>query len=302
MFGYVRPPIDDLPKEEAERFRRMYCGLCHTLGKRYGAAARFILNYDLTYLAIFLSLPEEGMLQQGRCIVSPLKKRDYLFSSEALELAADESVILAYWQMQDGIEDHDLLHGLKYRGTAAVLESAYRKAAKTRPEFDAVTRRQLQTLRALEQENCASIDRAADAFAQLLGGAAAEIADPLRRRILEQLLYHLGRWIYLIDAADDLKEDAQNGNYNPVALRYDLKNGEWTADARKEFVNTLDHSVHMMTTAFELWDFGEWTPILEMTLYNGLFRVGKAVLDGTYRPMSRGEDRKKRKKNGEDSA
>lgn len=302
MFGYVRPPIDDLPKEEAERFRRMYCGLCHTLGKRYGTAARFILNYDLTYLAIFLSEPEEGGLRQGRCIVSPLKKKEYLFSSEALELAADESVILAYWQMQDGIEDHDLLHGLKYRSAATVLESAYRKAAQIRPEFDAVTRRQLQILRDLEHENCASIDRAADAFAQLLSGAAAEIADPLRRRILEQLFYHLGRWIYLIDAADDLRNDAQNGNYNPVALRYALKSGEWTADARKEFVVTLDHSIHMMTTAFELWDFGEWTPILEMTLYNGLFRVGKAVLDGTYRPMSRGEDRKKRRKNGEDSA
>ena len=38
-----------------ERFRRMYCGLCHTLSRRYGQAARFILNYDFTYLAILLS-------------------------------------------------------------------------------------------------------------------------------------------------------------------------------------------------------------------------------------------------------
>jgi hypothetical protein len=105
-----------------------------------------------------------------------------------------------------------------------------------------------------------------------------------------------------VDAADDLKEDAANGNYNPVALRYGLMDGTWTTRSREEFVVTLDHSVHMMTTAFELWDFGIWTPILETTLYNGLFRVGKAVLDGTYRPMLRGEDRKKRKKNGEDGA
>ena len=115
------------------------------------------------------------------------------------------------------------------------------------------------------------------------------------------MLYHLGRWVYLMDAADDLKEDAQSGNYNPVALRFGLKDGEWTPEARREFAATLDHSIHMMTTAFELWDFGVWTEILEKTLYNGLFRVGKAVLDGTYRPLSRGEDRKKHK-NGEDSA
>ena len=59
MFGYVRPPLDQLTEEERERFRRMYCGLCHTLRRRYGLPARFILNYDFTYLAILLSAPEE---------------------------------------------------------------------------------------------------------------------------------------------------------------------------------------------------------------------------------------------------
>ena len=145
------------------------------------------------------------------------------------------------------------------------------------------------------------MDQAADAFAALLAGAAEEVEDPVRRRVLGQLLYHLGRWVYLVDAADDLKQDARSGNYNPVALRFGLTDGQWTAQSRHEFATTLDHSIHMMTTAFELWDFGVWTPILEKTFYTGLFRVGKAVLDGTYRPMLRGEDRKKRK-NGEDSA
>ena len=58
MFGYVRPPLEDLPPEETERFRQAYCGLCHTLAKRHGLAARFILNYDFTFLAILLSQRE----------------------------------------------------------------------------------------------------------------------------------------------------------------------------------------------------------------------------------------------------
>ena len=69
------------------------------------------------------------------------------------------------------------------------------------------------------------MDRAADSFAVLLSSAAEELTDPVRRRIMEQILYHLGRWIYLIDAADDLKKDAESGNYNPVALRYGLTDG-----------------------------------------------------------------------------
>lgn len=283
MFGYVRPALQNLPEEESERFRAMYCGLCHTLSRRYGQAARFILNYDFTYLAILLSDGTAGETRAARCYTSPVKKRPYLASTTAMELAADESVILVYWQLRDGVADHDRLHGLKYRAGAGILESAYRKAAAYRPDFDAAVRHQLELLSGLEAENVPSMDRAADTFAVLLAGAAGETDDPVRRRILEQLLYHLGRWIYLIDAADDLKKDAESGSYNPVALRYGLTNGEWTAESRREFAVTLDHSIHRMAAAFELWDFGVWTPILESTFYGGLFQVGHAVLDGTYR-------------------
>lgn len=293
MFGYVRPPLQDLPQEETERFRRIYCGLCHTLGQRCGTAARFILNYDFTYLAILLSAGREGARHTARCIAHPVHGRTYLESDAAMETAADESVILAYWQLRDGVADHDWFHSLKYRGLSDLLEPAYRRAAAARPGFDESTRRQLRLLAELEAENCDSLDRAADAFAVLLSGAAQEVDEPVRRRVLEQLLYHLGRWVYLVDAADDLKKDTASGNYNPVALRFGLTDGAWTPEARREFAATLDHSIHMMTTAFELWDFGVWTPILETTLYNGLFRVGKAVLDGTFQAAWRGKDRKK---------
>lgn len=288
MFGYVRPPLQDLSQEEADRFRRMYCGLCHTLGKRYGAAARLILNYDFTYLAILLSEKEEGSAGSKRCVVHPVHPRDFLEESSAMELAADESVILAYWQLRDGVADHDWFHGLKYRSLSAVLESAYRKAAAFRPAFDETVRRQLSLLAELEAENCSSIDRAADAFAVLLGSAAKEVDNPVRQRVLEQILYHLGRWVYLLDAADDLKQDAEEGTYNPVALRYELSGGNWTPEKRQEFAVTLDHSIRMITTSFELWDFGVWTPILETTFYTGLFRTGKAVLDGTFHAIPRG--------------
>ena len=296
MFGYVRPPLQALSETEVERFRRMYCGLCHTLEKRYGQAARFILNYDFTYLAILLSDSEEGSVSSARCYASPLAQRAYLEPSAAMELAADESVILAYWQLRDGVDDHDWFRGLKYRTASAALADAYRKAAAYRPGFDAAVRTQLSRLSELEMESCSSMDMAADAFAALLGSAAQEVADPVRRRVLEQLLYHLGRWVYLVDAADDLKKDAASGNYNPVALRFGLTNGNWTADARREFALSLDQSIRMMATAFELWDFGVWTPILEATIYQGLFQVGKSVLDGTFRTTYRKDERKKRKK------
>lgn len=204
-----------------------------------------------------------------------------------MELAADESVILAYWQLRDGVEDHAWASGLKYRAGARLLESAYKRAAALRPEFDQAVRRQLQLLSALEQAKDPSMDRAADSFAILLSSAAKELMDPVRKRIMEQILYHLGRWIYLIDGADDLKKDAESGNYNPVALRYGLTDGTWTPESRRDFATTLDHSIHQMAAAFELWDFGVWTPVLQSTFYGGLFQVGKAVLDGRFHRPSR---------------
>lgn len=296
MFGYVLPPLGLLTEEEKERFRRHYCGLCHTMGRRYGAVSRWILNYDFTYLAIFLSDGQACDCDCGRCPASPLKRRSFDRGDPGLELAADESVILAWWQMQDGIQDHGFWGGLKYRVFSLLLRGAYQKAAALRPAFDRHTRIQLEKLDALEKEHCASIDAAADTFAELLAFAADSVEDPVYQRILRQMLYHLGRWVYLIDAADDLKRDLKNGSYNPLALRDSLTDGALTAESRREFELTLDHSVHMIAAAYELWDFGVWSEILEKTIYTGLFQIGKAVLDGSFHPGFLGKNYRQQRK------
>lgn len=283
MFGYVRPPLDGLPAADAERFRRAYCGLCHALSRR-GAAARCVLNYDFTLLAILLS-DGEGASEKRRCAVHPVRGRDILSPTDAMELAADESLILAYWQLQDHVSDNGAVRGTPYRAASALLRDAYRKAAADRPDFDGRVRAQLDALRVMERERVPSLDAPADAFASLLRDAARDVGPVARRRVLEQIFYHLGRWVYLIDAADDLKRDAASGNYNPVALRYGLSDGLWTDAARREFSLTLDHSVHSIAAAFELWDFGAWTPLLQRIFYSGLFQVGRAVLDGTFRKV-----------------
>ena len=77
----------------------------------------------------------------------------------------------------------------------------------------------LQALAALEDARCASIDMAAEPFAALMADAAADLTDEKRRRILGQILYQLGRWIYHIDAADDLKKENESANYNPLHYR-----------------------------------------------------------------------------------
>lgn len=282
MFGYVRLPMERLTEEEKERFSAVYCGLCHTLGKRYGLSARFILNYDFAFLVLLLSEPAAPQALHRGCLAHPFKGRSYYVENDALELAADCSVILAWWQLRDGVRDHGALGGAKYRAAASLLSAAYRKARCLRPGFDECTRRHLDKLNELEASGCASMDEAADAFAELLRGISSEVKDPIKARVLEQMLYHLGRWIYLVDAADDLADDFKNGNYNPLINRFSLTEGILPEHAREALVISLDHSIRLIAAAFELWNFGDWGGIIRSVVYEGLFCVGKAVLEGKF--------------------
>ena len=58
MFGYVIANPDALTPEQLARYKGAYCGLCRTLGSRYGKSAQLILNYDFVFLALLLARPE----------------------------------------------------------------------------------------------------------------------------------------------------------------------------------------------------------------------------------------------------
>lgn len=280
MFGYVRPFRPELKCRDFDLYRATYCGLCRCLRRRYGWLAPMLLNFDFTFLALLLWEPEESFTPcRGRCCANPLRKLPMCADSEALDLAADESVILAWWKLRDGVQDEGLFKGLPARVLSVVLGSAYRKAARRQPEFDGTARDCLAELSKLEREGCPSLDRTADAFARLLRSAAPR--EGARGRVLSQMLYHLGRWIYLADARDDLEEDKLAGRYNPVAARY----GSAGDDAALRL--TMDHSLTQMGAALQLGDFGCRTPLLENIVYLGLPLVEKAVFDGTWKDIKK---------------
>ena len=290
MFGYVRPSLHRLSEEGRRRYQALYCGLCHTLGRRCGSLSRLILNYDFTFLAALLSGDTE--IQRRRCIASPLRAKETAFESAALDLAADVSVILTYHKVSDDRIDGGFWRGQACRAIQAALGPAYQRAAVLRPDLDERTRLELDRLHQLEQDRCPSIDAPADTFAQLLQSAAMELEEGTQRRVLEQMLYHLGRWIYLVDAVDDLREDSETGGYNPVALRFGLTGGTMTKEARERVGETLDASIQAMAAAYELWDFGSWSTLVQATVYEGLYCVGHAVMDGTFHITQKRGDKK----------
>ena len=105
MFGYVRAIPDVLPEEEARRYEAVYCGLCMTLGTRYGWTARFILNYDFVFLALLLAPGEAGGCACRTCPAKPWRKKECWTGGASLEAAADESLILTWWKLKDSLRD-----------------------------------------------------------------------------------------------------------------------------------------------------------------------------------------------------
>lgn len=280
MFGYVRPYCPELKCKDYDLYRATYCGLCRCLRRRYGLTASLLLNFDFAFLALLLWEPEERFAPcRGRCHVNPLRTLPMCPDSEALELAAGESVILAWWKLRDTVRDEGFWKGLPARALSWLLRPAYKKAARRCPGFDGTVRGCLEELSALERENCPSLDRTADAFARLLQSAAPREGE--RGRVLFQLLYHLGRWIYLADARDDLEEDKLAGRYNPAAARY----GPEGDDGAMRM--TMDLSLEQVGAALQLGDFGCRRPLLENIVYLGLPLVEQAVFDGTWREIKK---------------
>lgn len=277
MFGYVRPYRPELKCKDFDLYRATYCGLCRAMRRRHGPLAPMFLNYDFTFLTLLLWQAEEiAPLCRGRCHANLLIKKPMCQDAPALDQAADESVILAYWKLRDSVADDGPVGGLPARGLLLLLGRAYRRAARYRPRFDEAVRTHLSDLSDLEREGCPSIDRTADAFAQILRAAAPEAGDEIQVRALGELLYHLGRWIYLVDARDDLLRDGQTGSYNPLLLRYGQQ-GDDEALAR-----TLDHSLNLARSAYHLGQFGCRSAIIENILYLGLPLVQRSVFDGSW--------------------
>jgi hypothetical protein len=283
MFGYIRPLASELKVREFEQFKACYCGLCHSLGKEYGVPARFILNYDFVFLTM-LMWDKEAVCKIGlkRCAVSPCRKKCVCISENEFEVSSGLSLILAYWKLNDTVSDEKFFKSMLARAGKFFLKSSYKKAANKFPEFAKCVYEKIEELNAYENSGERSLDKTADTFASILSGAADTVQDINRQRTLRQILYHVGRWIYIIDAIHDLEEDMKNKRYNPIAARFELIDSELTADDKALLDITLSHSENIAISAFGLLENGPWLEIIKNILYLGMGDVRQRVLEGRF--------------------
>lgn len=217
MFGYIVVNKPEMKFREFAQYQSYYCGLCKSLKQKYGAIGQLTLSYDMTFLAMLLTglYEPETHFEAQRCVAHPFEKhptRTNVFT----EYAADVNMLLTYYKCKDDWADEKKLGKYLF---AAILRKKNNKIAKDYPEKALTIYENLEKIHECEKTGDVAIDRISGYFGKIMAELFVyqedEWADSLRR-----IGFYLGKFIYLMDAYDDIEQDLKKGNYNPFANAY----------------------------------------------------------------------------------
>lgn len=215
MFGYVTPCKMELKVKDYEKFKAYYCGLCKSIRNHIGNVPRLVLNYDMTFLAVLLDSlqDDESKFKKEACILHPTKKRIILQDNGCLEYAAFCNTVLAYYKLLDSVMDENSLKGKVYSTFLKLYIDKLPENFKKHKDF---IKCKLNEEYLMEKNpDGKSLDELSHPFAELTGYIISSYMQSMDEG-LYRLGYNLGKWIYIIDAFDDLEDDMKKNKFNAI--------------------------------------------------------------------------------------
>ena len=212
MFGFVTAHMAELDEAQKSRYQAVYCGICRQIREQSGQRARLCLSYDMTFLALLLlSLYEpEETGGPNACKLHPIQKRPWVYS-HIIGYCADMNVALAYYNCMDNWQDD---RSLRSKTMARWLRPSLERIETSWPRQCQAIKDCIAHLSQLEKEQCANPDTTANCFGALMSELLVYQED-LWADSLREMGRHLGRFIYLADAAVDYRKDKRKKKYNP---------------------------------------------------------------------------------------
>ncbi len=262
MFGYIVIHKSELKIKDFEAYNAFYCGLCKTLKKRHGISGQATLNYDLTMVVLLLTGLYEPEISWGktRCLAHPLGNHTTavnVFSA----YCADMNVLLADEKLKDDVADEKKLSAPL---SHLILNRKARKVRALYPEKAAVITASLQELAAAEERGETNLDLVSGCFGKVLATVCC-YKDDVWQEELNRFGFFLGKFIYLLDAYDDLSHDLKKGCYNPLIP---LKDHE---DFEERVYRILEMMMSEAARAFEILPIVTYSEILRNILYGGVW-------------------------------
>ena len=262
MFGYITVNKDELKIKEWNRYHAYYCGLCHALKEVAGTKARMTVSYDMTFLAMLLDDLYDCAKEEGerRCVVHPLGKHPYV-KSEAAIYAAKMNLLLCYDNLMDDWKDDK---NVAAAAAAAVLRKKKRQIAAEYPRQAKAVEQYIKKLHVCEKNRENNLDVAAGLTGEMLAELFCWKEDEWQKD-LRGVGFYLGKFVYLMDAFEDIEKDSKRGGYNPFLLCEEVE--------RK--TERAEHSLNLMAAGaaehFERLPLVENLGILRNILYAGVW-------------------------------
>ena len=289
LLGYVKAFKPEMKIKDYELYRGIYCSLCRALGRNYSPVAQLFLSYDFALAAVLrLAIGMRGCeFTQKRCPYNPAKKCLICGRKDELDLCAHAVIITVFYKVIDNMQDA----GFKSKLTAyliyPIVYLMHKKAARLAPEIEKAVSTAMKEQRIAEEKEGVGIDEAAHPSADALGKVFSLGFEGDEKQLLYSLGYMTGRFVYILDAADDLESDLKSGSFNPFK-NADISNEE----KRAEFAQRVEGMLNLtQSTALESLDTLEtkrFEDILENIFFEGLNRCGETVL-AKYRPQKNEE-------------
>lgn len=289
MLGYVKAFKPEMKIKDYELYRGIYCSLCRALGRNYSPVAQLFLSYDFALAAVLrLAVGAKGCeFTQKRCPYNPAKKCLICGRKDELDFCAHAVIITVYYKIIDNMKDAGFKSKLLAYLIYPVVYFMHKKAARLAPEIEKAVSEAMEEQKTVEEKNGAGIDESAHPSANALGKVFSLGFEGNEKNLLYSIGYMIGRFVYILDAADDLESDIKSGSFNPFK-NADISN----AEKRAEFADNVEKMLNLtQSTALESLDTLEakrFEDILENIIFYGLDNCGKKVLV-KYRPQKNDE-------------
>ncbi len=275
MFGYIIVNRDELKFKEYDVYHSYYCGLCKSLQERYGFLGQASLSFDMTFMLLLLTglYEPETILGAHRCIAHPFKKhpaRRNIYT----DYIADMNVLFTLYKCQDDWADEKKVYKLLYgkflskkrRKQRAVYEEKVKKLRHLMYEFNAAE----AAAAAKEDPEEIDIDEIAGLFGRVLGEMLSPKEDEWSES-LRRMGFFLGKFIYLLDAYEDVEQDIKKGTFNPFKGKF--KEPVFEDDCRAFLMMMMSECCR----EFETLPILENVEILRNILYSGVWCRYEAV-------------------------
>lgn len=273
MFGYVRINKMDLTFREFDIYKGYYCGLCKHLKENRGIISTLSLNYDITFLIIVLSslYKEKPSVVNEPCLANPFKKKMKI-TNEITEYAANMNILLTHYKLEDNVKDDKRL---KDKIAYFIYKRNFKKSHNKYGNKSNFIKNKLDELHKLEKDKITNIDEVSNIFGDIMGEIFS-YKDDEYIEILKNIGFNIGKYVYILDAYEDLEKDYKKGRYNPFIEYIDNKD-----ELKLKVDNLMMYILGFLSQDIDKLHIKSNISIIDNIVYSGMYLRYKNILKGS---------------------